>query len=310
VDPDLDRLVSDVQYERLARTYSGNGLYGDPSMPSLVYADSTGRHVKWRPHRGLLVNGHPLWFDGDGYLSAVDAAPTARVDLAVARFDRATWQVTPAIRQGAGGAGGGVAPAPVQHDDTTGAGTGIWEMPVAEITVPAGATTTTASQVKPVEWYLGPQPLSANSTAMPPVRSGQIVWQHNLARLVMPSGTAWHVVGENGPWTRLSVASGWDTTKANVYVQRRNGWTWVQALVYRASNAGTVAAGTDLTMFTLPAEYRPSSGGSIYLAGHHGDNTARLYYNGATGQVSIIAYSNPMAANQFVIMHPIAWPSA
>lgn len=301
-DPNLDRAVSDVQYEQLAEMYSANGLQGSPGDPPLCYADSTGRWVKLRPNRLGLVQGHPWASDGDGLVVPIAAAPAARVDLVVLRLTRSTWRTTAEVRQGVAG---GTAPAPVQDVDLTGAGTGVWEIPIAEVTVPSGAVTITAAQVKPVAWYLAPQPLAATASTMPPARPAQLVHQTDTGRLVMATGSVWHIVGENGPLTKLPAASsGWDASRANIYVRRRNGHVWFQSLTYKTSPSSDLAANTDVNVCILPEEFRPLQ--SFYCGGFKGDSLARFYVNASTGAVTMVSFPT-LKAGEFVIVNPVTW---
>lgn len=301
-DPTLDRLVTDVQFEQLSQLYSANGLYGLPTDQPLCYADATGRWVKLRPNRIGMVQGHPWRSDGDGLVVPIAAASAARVDLVVLRLTRSTWKVTAEVRQGVAG---GAAPAPQQDIDTTGAGTGMYEIPIATVTVAANVASIAAASVTPVAWYLGPQPLSATSATMPPAKPGQLVTQTDTGRLVMASGSVWHIVGENGPLTKLPAASaGWDASKANIYVRRRNGHVWFQSLTYKASPSADLAANTDVNVCVLPEEYRPLN--SFYATGFCQESLARFYVNAATGVVSMVSFPI-FKAGQFAIIHPITW---
>ncbi len=301
-DPDLDRVVSDVQFEQLSQLYSGNGLYGLPTDPPLVYADATGRWVKLRPNRLALVQGHPWASDGDGLVVPIAAAPASRVDLVVLRLDRATWKVTAEVRQGVAG---GAAPAPLQQADVTGAGTGVWELPLAQVTVAAGVVSISAAAVKPVAWYLAPVPLSATSTTMPPLRPGQLVSVADQDRLVVASGSSWHVVSENGPAVKLTPSPGWDTARSLVYVRRRNGRVTFQALVFKANPSGDIPANTDVNICVLPAQYRPML--SFYTGGFHGETLARFYVNASNGLVTMVSYPTTLRAGQFANFNIASW---
>jgi hypothetical protein len=300
-DPELDRVVSDVQFEQLSQLYSGNGLYGQPGDPALAYGDSTGRHVKLRPNRLALVQGHPWSTDGDGLVVPIAAAPAARVDLVVLRLNRATWKVTAEVRQGVAG---GAAPAPLQQADVTGAGTGVWELPIARVSIAANATTITAANVVPVAWYLSPVPLSATEATMPPAKPGQLVTQTDTGRLLMAQGAGWHIVGENGPFTKLANSGGWDSAKSNIYARRRNGTVWFQSLTYKISPSGDLAANTDVNVCVLPEEFRPIA--SFYTGGFKGESLARFYVNAATGAVTMVSFPT-LKAGEFAIVSPVRW---
>lgn len=256
-DPDLDRLVNDVQYEQLAAAYCSMGLIGLPTDTPLVYADSSGLQVKWRPHRQGIVGGHPWRTDASGLTTSVGANTSGetRIDLAVLQLDRSDWEVHAYIR--AGTAGAGVAPAPVQNFDPTGAGTGLLELPCAEITVRDGVSTIAAADVKPVAWYLGPQPVLCTSTTRPPARPGLEITETDTGRKFRVVGSSWVLMAEDTGWVSVSPGSGWSVLPSgSIRVRRVNGIVYMILDVFKAGSQAT--GGASLQVAALPSGYAPS----------------------------------------------------
>lgn len=182
--------VTDLEFERLSASQAPDGLIGYPTDPALVYANGSGtRVVRIRPNRRGLVRGFE-YDSGPSELTLTLAANTSgvtRVDLIVLRLDRATWTVKEAVVQGTPGSG---APSPTQNTGSI----GVWELPLAEVTVTNGATTLSAGTVVPVAWYLGDdgQILCTDETR-PPTAEGRMftevdtdrTWHGNPLRLLV-----------------------------------------------------------------------------------------------------------------------------
>lgn len=165
--PDTGRVVNDWQYERLGISFGPySGLVGNTSLSNLVYADSTGMQVKIVSSRYAIVRGYE-WYSGTSDFTvaiSANASGSTRIDLVVLRLDRATWNVTVAVVAGAPGSG--VPPAATQ---STGPTTGVWELPIATVTVASGAVTISAANVGFISVYLnsdGSGYTAANTAAM------------------------------------------------------------------------------------------------------------------------------------------------
>lgn len=134
------RAVTDAEYSHLA-LQNADGVFPDAS--DLVFANGNGLQVFVRANRYAIVQGH-AWTSGTVEL-ALPVAPNndgaARVDTAVLRLDRSTWDVTAAIRQGAPGS---AAPTLVRDPGDA----GLFEIPLADITVDAGAASIAADKVR------------------------------------------------------------------------------------------------------------------------------------------------------------------
>lgn len=184
--PDTARTVSDVQYERLAAPQYADGLIGLPTDTGLVYADGSTRGVFLRSGRYAQLRGHG-WASGttDTALSiGANTSGSTRTDLVVLGLNRSTWNVTAYVKAGTPGAG-----APVLEVAT--GDTGIYEMPLAEVTVLNSAAVITADQVKTRHWYAGPDGVSsAGVDTRPPSPTPGMRMFEDITAYVW-SGTTW-----------------------------------------------------------------------------------------------------------------------
>ena len=292
--------VTDARYEQLIGTVMPSGLIGTPALSDLVYADSSGRQVKVQPSRAAMVRGFRWESDGAGIVRSVAANTSGnpRIDLAVLRLNRNDFTVTFQILQGTAAASP-VAPALTQN---TGA-TGVWELPLAQITVANNASTLAAGNVKPVAWYIGNTPLVGTSLAFPPVTPGSSFTTTDTGKKYDTVGSTWHLTGENGARVSGGAATGWT---ANVYYQRRNGLTYMQALATRAG--ADIPTATDSVIFNVPAEFRPNL--NIYLCAFASTSQPmRCYINAATGDVSLVDKAVIFQSGWSVSIHPTTWIS-
>lgn len=188
--PADSRVVSDLQYEQLVAAQYADGQLGSPSDSPLVYADGSGRQVFVRAGRFAQLRGHG-WTSGSPAVTlaiGANSSGSTRIDLVVLGLDRSTWNVTVYAKAGTPGSG---APA-LQTDTGT---TGIYEMPLAEVTVPNGASVTSAGQVKPRAWWTRADGYASSGTDTRPPSpvTGEVLWE---------SGTKY--VWNGSIWERIS----------------------------------------------------------------------------------------------------------
>jgi hypothetical protein len=217
--PAASRVVSDLQYERLVATQYVDGLIGSISDTPLVYADGSGRQVFLRASRYAQVRGHG-WTSGGSDVTlpvTANSSGSTRTDLVVLGLNRSTWNVTGYIKDGTPGAG-----APALQTDI--GDTGIYEIPLAEITVANGATVIAADKITPRAWYArsdGASAAGSTATTRPPnPLSGMMLWQ-NGAKYCW-NGSYWEPVSgetpaqtlQNTAYTGTSGPSGIDGSSA------------------------------------------------------------------------------------------------
>lgn len=155
------RSITDIQWEEMAAGFAASGVIGAPTDTPVIYADSTGMQIKVRANKLALVSGNGWTSGPTEFTKAIGSNGTGstRIDLVVLRLTRSTRTVTVEVRAGSPGSG---VPAAVQDSMLT--GTGIWELPLAQVTVAAGASTIAAGNVVSVAKYIG----SGNANAARP----------------------------------------------------------------------------------------------------------------------------------------------
>jgi hypothetical protein len=257
-----DRVVTDVEFERLMSGPLGlSGLVGLPTSPALISADSTGRHVKVRAGRRAFVRGF-MWDSGAEDLTknvAANATGSTRQDLVVLRLDRATFAVTCEVVEGTA-----TLPSPTQST----ASSGVYELPVAAVTVPNGAISLAASNVTPLAWYLGQPPALCTASTSPPFTTpGVLKIQSGV--LYLATGAAWLQLMDVG-----RVALG-------------NVWSWRGGATTSNLGDGTRTWLTARNIAVLPSRtYQISALVAVQASlGEGGDQSARLnlYQDAAQG---------------------------
>lgn len=303
------RAVTPREYEDLVSSYTADGIVGSPGLPSLVYGDGTLLGVKVRANRAVILRGL-RWESGSTEVSvsvaANNTAGTSRKDLIVLRMTRNPWTVAPAVVQGTASANP-IAPSPTYGEDTS---TGVWEFPLAEVTVPYNDTATEAGQVRQVGWWLGRDgQYVCASTARPPHERGRIIFEHDTGRTYISTGSDWLITADDS--TNLSLplfdpignATGWNQTLNNL--RRRNGHVFLQLSLQRTD--GNIAAGATVTVGTLGDGFRPPwTIEAIGLVPSGGDARFTLYTNG-TVQATLFG---GLANGRYLVMHPVTFPAA
>ncbi|MFI2663286.1 hypothetical protein [Micromonospora carbonacea] len=252
------RAVTPREYEDLMHPMAPDGLIGSPALTPLVYADSTLLGVKVRASRAALLRGL-RWDSGDTEVSlTVDAnstAGTTRKDLIVLRLSRNPWTIGLAVVKGSALATP-TTPSPTYGEDTS---TGVWELPLAEVTVPYNDTVTDAGQCIPLAWYVGSDgQLLCTSTTRPPHEPGRRIRELDTGRSYESNGTVWVLLLGDTGWIDLTAEAGWTGASTSIKLRAKNGTVWCRWDTHRVGS--TVAAGALSTAFLIPAEYRTTVG--------------------------------------------------
>lgn len=242
------RAVTDVEYEKIAARFSDDGVYGTPADTAVVAAGA-GLSVNVRAEVHASLRGH-AWYSGTSAVNltiAANVSGSTRIDRIVLRLDRSTWTVRAVVRQGTAGSG---APALVQDLGDT----GLYEIPLALVTLLSGAGTVTVARA---ELYTGARIRPASSsTRNPNPVPGEMVYETDTARVRLWTGSAWtSVFDDSGDVSVDSPLSAWAINGASV-LQKRNGNVHLRLGVFERA-AGTLAAGDQSRLPVLiPAAYR------------------------------------------------------
>ncbi|MER7696158.1 hypothetical protein [Streptomyces sp. NPDC096095] len=212
--PADNRTITDAEYEQLAARFSGDGVYGSPADAAVVTA-GIGLTVTIRADVTASVRGH-AWTSGttgDTLDIAPNAAGDTRIDRVVLRLDRSTWTVRAVIRQGTPGA----AAPPLARD--TGA-TGLWEILLAGVIVPAAATAVTVVRG---ELYVGARVRPALAAHVNPYpETGEMAWATDTQELRLWDGDRWVTTySDSGPVVVNWPISGWEIDTDSVLEARQ-----------------------------------------------------------------------------------------
>lgn len=269
--------VTEHEHERMMAPLLPNGLIGPPSSQPLVYADSTGLHVKVAPNREAWVRGSLWWTDGDGLTVPIseNAESETRYDRVVLRLDRSDWSVSVAVVEGVPGGG---EPSVTQDPGPS----GVYEVRIATVTVAPGATTIHPADVQPWQTYVGSLPIvvaepgEASTDGLPWSTYLRYAPSRDQLLLVTPAGS--HMLWWDTGWVDLgAAASGWTATQPS-YI-RRVGHQVTLVLGNFQRTGGNIASGTHTRLLpAIPADFRYSGPQSIDFAAHHssGPQTVRL----------------------------------
>ena len=276
-DPATDRVVTDVQHEQLAARFSDDGVYGTPADSAVVTA-GTGLSVDIRANVNASLRGHGWTSGADGDSIPISANPgsSTRIDWVVLRLDRSTWTVRAVPVGGTPGAG-----APALTQDT--GDTGVYEIPLARVTVLAGASSVTVTRA---EQYVGARTRPCTSTTRNPnPMPGETCFETDTGIMRLWTGSAWHAVfDDSGVISVNSPVSSWSNEVESV-LQKRNGSVHLRLGSFQRTG-GTLSGGSESRLPVLvPAAYRHPSRDQYCIAYCTGVEPARIIiYSGSSNR--------------------------
>lgn len=129
--------VSETQYSELFRNLQDTGVIGNSALE--VTADSSGLNIKVASGQAF-VRGHFYESTTTERLTVATGEAAARIDTCVLRLDPGRNLIELALVKGTAS----VAPTPPALDQTS---SGVYELPLADVAVPANAVTIPASAI-------------------------------------------------------------------------------------------------------------------------------------------------------------------
>ncbi|MBQ0949254.1 MULTISPECIES: tail fiber domain-containing protein [unclassified Streptomyces] len=188
--------VSEGQYSYLFRELASHSGIADAvgGTGFNVYGDSSGMQVK--VNAGFaIVRGHAVQSTATETVTIAAASAATRYDRVVLRLDPTANRITIAVVQGT--SGGGV-PALTQTD------TGIYELPLATVTVPIGAATISSGNVATEREFLG-NSVGGWTTATRPKnpRTGRLGLNTSTNQWEFWDGTAWTDLAPTITWSTI-----------------------------------------------------------------------------------------------------------
>lgn len=237
--------VTESQFSAFFRELSNSGVCDGPSGTSLkASATGTNMIVSVQPGfaivRGFAYNSTAV----EPLTIAAAHASLARVDRIVLRADPSVNSVVLAVITGTPGAG---APALTQTD------TGIYETPLANVAIPAGATVIQVAGVTDTRDFNGTRVQSWLSSTTRPAnpRKGMIGFDNSNGLFYYYDGTAWQTLLN---WNNISGKPSSFTPAAHVHAYAPDLAPLIQAgsdiVVMSASSIGSVT-------ITYPTSFAP-----------------------------------------------------
>ena len=148
--PFEDQNTTEVQYSDLFRRLQFSGASGDPSTSDLKpFGDSSGMIVKV-PAGFAIVRGHAYFSNATENLAVTASAAKPRIDLVVLELNPTANTTILKMVNGTAA----TTPVPPTLTQTT---DGIFQLALAQVTVPASATTIAAGNVSDVRTFIGTQ---------------------------------------------------------------------------------------------------------------------------------------------------------
>ena len=245
------RAVTDAEYPHLA-PWASDGVF--QSVSDVVYANSSGMEVHVRTGKYAIVQGH-AWVSGSAEFAlsiTANSSGSTRVDTVVLRLDRSTWDVTAAVREGTPGAG---APA-LQRDAGD---TGLWEIPLADVTVDNGAGSIAAGKVTSRTLYQSGSTRPCNlitdvqSTLLP----GDVVYETSTGRWIGWTTGGGILLYQDTGLVTVTITGSWNPGGLLPQVQRSGSTVYLRGEIVRTTSTWDVS-GTNSHFATLTAQFRPS----------------------------------------------------
>lgn len=293
------RAVTDAEYPHLA-PWAADGVF--QSSSDVVYGNSSGREVHVRAGKYGIVQGH-AWESGTSEFAltiAANASGSTRTDTVVLRLDRSTWDVNIVVRQGTPGAG----PPTLQRDSGD---TGLWEIPVADVTVDNVAATIAAGKVyaRPLLQSGAIRPCTVITDIQSTLAVGDLVFEASTGRWIgWTTSGASVLAGQDTGYSNLAIIGNWTVGGFTPQIRSRGGWVYLRGSITRTVNT-LQSTDTNSPIGTIPAVYRPAgthNWGQLTSAMGH----VRLQVDYATGALAIVDLSSDITVGRAVYLDT-AW---
>jgi hypothetical protein len=295
------RSVTDAEYGHLT-PWASDGVF--QSSSDVVYANSSGLQVFVRSGKRAVLQGH-AWYSGSSDVAltiAANSAGSTRTDTLVLRLDRSTWDVRAAVRQGTPGAG-----APTLQRDT--GDTGLWEIPLADVTVDNGAGSIASGKVynRPLLQSSAVRACSVITDVQATLAPGDIVFEASSGRWIGWTAAGGTLLFEDTGYSNLPVSGYWAVGGFQPQIIRRNGWVYLRGSITRTT-ATLQSTDTNSPIGTIPAAYRPT-GTHNWPSVTSSMGHVRLQVAFDTGALAIVDLSSDITVGRAVYLDT-AWPAA
>lgn len=280
----------------LFRRFAPDGVVGTPDTNDLKVTGNGTNSLSVAGGFGL-VGGY--WYKNSSARAVPvisNGAGLPRRDRLIVRADPAADSSVPVIKQGT--------PAASPTAPTLSAGTtGIWEIPLAQFTVAAGASV--ATSLAEDRWFTAASgPVPGLST----VRHGRMglgaeLYEHDTGRTVQWTGSGWAVTNEpetsiNLPGPPAPYNTAWTIIETPTARRMRDGMIQVNFVYQRKGSTFNDADADGSILAEIPSPYRPLVSG-YWTVPMSGNNHGYLFVD-TGGTMNLRQPMKDMAAGHFV----------
>ncbi|MFJ6483135.1 tail fiber domain-containing protein [Streptomyces sp. NPDC091682] len=191
-----NQAVTETQFSQMFREFQDSGIAGSLGASGFAVSTGTGMTVTVGPGLAFL-RGHMVQSTATENVTLAASSAQVRVDRVVLRLDPATNSITLAVKAGTAGS---TTPAALVQTDT-----GIYELPLASITVGASVTGINSGDIATTRPFVGHR-VGAWITATRPTspRVGQLGYNDSTDAWEYWSGSAWKPLFSTVDWANLS----------------------------------------------------------------------------------------------------------
>ncbi|EFL15318.1 tail fiber domain-containing protein [Streptomyces sp. C] len=188
--------VTETQFSQMFREFQDSGVVA--SFGSSGFTVTAGTAMTLNVSSGLaFLRGFMAQATATETVTIPAANTSLRVDRVILRLDPALNSVVLAVKTGT--AGSSTPPSLTQTD------TGIYELPLAQVTVNANVTSITSSDITRTRPFVGTRILCWNTNTRPASpRLGQIGWNADTSSFEFWNDTAWAPLIGNVSWSTLT----------------------------------------------------------------------------------------------------------
>ncbi|MHC3450754.1 hypothetical protein [Streptomyces prasinus] len=205
-------IATQLQWSRMARRWGLDGVHGLDASSTALKVTGSGTTTVSVAAGMAFVNG--FYYDNNTPKNLTvppNAGGAARVDYVILRASMSAKKVTAEYKTG-----GTSAPTLTQDE------AGIWEIPLAQCTVAAGASTVTAANVLDRRWLTDRGVLPSIAGARPPATRGQLLLEDG--RLYAGDGATWRWMASQGiddstytpVWSAGNATVNWGSNSKNI----------------------------------------------------------------------------------------------
>lgn len=234
-----------------------SSMFRMAQVDGVLTTDPTGTNLRVTGSNAstVAVAAGEAWVQGTYYANSASlnvSVPTnsgggsARKDLVVLRRDPAGDVVS--VKYKTGG---------TSFPSLTQTLNGTWEIPLAQVTVAAGASVVAPSGVVDQRWFLGRQTALSNASARRPATKGQLIVEGK--DVLLGNGVGFDLLasaGQDTGWKNITLTSGYATQVAPCGYRVKDGMVFLRGNFQRTS--GDLPRGAVTRVCTLPAEARPA----------------------------------------------------